>query len=1582
MSHPAYFPLDSDEPRGDAPTASKPPSRVRSTCALREYGAQPLAAMLAHYDVCEQVRSCGGCLLWFVFSLLKCTQEATSSRFRRINKRAQLFLLSSLLLICLPHTMISFIFMYSNSDHIPFWLLILPLILCRKQSAPVLTGCIVVLFAFWHDFGFFDSAMSFLCSAFPSLMYRGTKVRGCNFRRVLRLCSPLQAKLYSSALLAIQFIAILVVLRYSVCQVPQDDTSTLRRNWFRACAGFSIIIACFLFMCCLDAARLGHPFSSSPSAVSSVSAMSVAANIRSFAALSACVTSNEGRLFCSNNEFRNDRDGIISVFDVHGMNDFSGASTQYGFGMQLLASSDENDFGRVESVSVGGTHVCVVASKFFLADRRVLDKVWYWPWFMRDGMMWGFRNYSAVACWGYNDHGQLGTGFATRADDRKYGTLREYNEIPDEVTRLSQFSAVENGLLLPDDKVAHLAAGHCHTCALTLLGSLFCWGCNKFGQVGSPLHCPHKTSCNSPALVSFSHMNVTLPIIIAAAADNTCAIVAPHGKVVCWGRNNRAQLGRSAELPDPFAPVEENSDLAHSEHPWSVDGLPDGAVSLAIGREHACAFFPGGILWCWGSNQWHQMGAAACGVDSTCRRPVAVHLGRSSDLEPQLPISICAGNRITCGLVGSRLHCLGAFANRSLSDFPLILNDYLPRGFQVFENAISVVCSVNDRSPRLGLVRPHPERDELDEYSASVSKYAVKSIGLIEGICVRNTSGHISCVEVQPCSEAGDSCVMNGSFVTAFISQHERVTLEVEVGIYLFVGHTWYFIFYYRYFLLTLLKRLFQTQKDLHHEVSVSANEFFYIELEQIHEFRDCVAQLRSKGFCPDAARQAAAATGGDLQAALAWLLEHPGAPYEDVLHSLGFSVMEKIGQGGFGSVYRCSTELERGRSIAVKVISYEVNSKDAQYAVREGQRLANCHHENIIGMYKVHQPLNFPGICVFEMEFVSGGDLRRILKHRLPHDCVLRFTTQLLNALVYLHESKQLLHGDIKPHNILIKSDLPSIDDATVDYARSVLKLADFGLAKSFAPAASCDSTTRAGAGTEWYMSSEALKGHRRCYADDIWSACLVILEMDTGVPLQQLMLGPGCVNINELLVRVSPELLPVLHSVLSGNGTSRHRSARDLLRHLETCIEAIFEWQEFDGFQYVTVPAAASFVLENAFMAGLSKTNLQLPPPLDLEFDIKAVCDKTDGLGMQTHALSICHPRPIRRILKPHVFLICLDIPIWQQLICGKEWQQCSPQLSAKLEFEHRMSGAVHTAVTTRRLLIQRNTLGSVVIPFLIQREPYCVSLLSPVGAIIHQSVTPGDIDALSARVHESLPEFDITHLEAVVNQTLESKYAGYRQRITMRCNGNPNERFLFHFCPEIVIPKIWQEGEGHDTRLSQWAEVGKGAYFSEHVIYGYAYKFNLWEGGTEPAIGETFRVFVTLVTLGNCKDLHEGCGTCTSPEWEEWKKEFAPMKIDNPTRPPEYVLPSNAGERKHILDLMGVKDKPRYDSVTSTEGDLGTSPASTYMNKAKTHLVRDVMHPRLLQRPREWGRQYVVFDTAASYPLYILTLTKQRQ
>jgi hypothetical protein len=150
-------------------------------------------------------------------------------------------------------------------------------------------------------------------------------------------------------------------------------------------------------------------------------------------------------------------------------------------------------------------------------------------------------------------------------------------------------------------------------------------------------------------------------------------------------------------------------------------------------------------------------------------------------------------------------------------------------------------------------------------------------------------------------------------------------------------------------------------------------------------------------------------------------------------------------------------------------------------------------------------------------------------------------------------------------------------------------------------------------------------------------------------------------------------------------------------------------------------------------------------------------------------------------------------------------------------------------------------------------------------------------------------------------------------------------------------------------------------------------------------EPPIGATMQVFATLVCLGNVADVGAGCETCSSPVWDGWKKEFEYQKsADNrspkPTRPPAMPLPSDAAQRQQLLDLMQVKDAPRYDSVTSTEGDLATHPASTNKTAAGQRMC-DVMHPRLKDRAREWARQYVLFETQNSYPMFIMTLTKTR-
>jgi hypothetical protein len=99
-----------------------------------------------------------------------------------------------------------------------------------------------------------------------------------------------------------------------------------------------------------------------------------------------------------------------------------------------------------------------------------------------------------------------------------------------------------------------------------------------------------------------------------------------------------------------------------------------------------------------------------------------------------------------------------------------------------------------------------------------------------------------------------------------------------------------------------------------------------------------------------------------------------------------------------------------------------------------------------------------------------------------------------------------------------------------------------------------------------------------------------------------------------------------------------------------------------------------------------------------------------------------------------------------------------------------------------------------------------------------------------------------------------------------------------------------------------------------------------------------------------------------------------------MPKPTRPPAVSLSANVAEKQHILDLTQVKDAPLYDSVTSTEGDLGTHPFSTSKDSSGRKIC-DVMHPRLRARAKEWAEQYVLFDPAASYPMFIATLTKTR-
>lgn len=185
-------------------------------------------------------------------------------------------------------------------------------------------------------------------------------------------------------------------------------------------------------------------------------------------------------------------------------------------------------------------------------------------------------NTGTLFCWGDNDSGQLGD-----------------NSTIEGVT-----PAAVNGL--PANLQA-ISAGSGHTCALTSTGDVYCWGDNRAGQLGDG------TTVDRLMPVTVSGLPSGIVAIAAAGDYQTCALTNVGG-VYCWGANGVGELG-------------DGTTAIRRETPVPVNGLSSGVVAIVEGDDHACALMNTGVVKCWGSNQFGQMGD---GSASRVQTPVAV----------------------------------------------------------------------------------------------------------------------------------------------------------------------------------------------------------------------------------------------------------------------------------------------------------------------------------------------------------------------------------------------------------------------------------------------------------------------------------------------------------------------------------------------------------------------------------------------------------------------------------------------------------------------------------------------------------------------------------------------------------------------------------------------------------------------------------------------------------------------------------------------------------------------------------------------------------------------------------------------
>lgn len=196
------------------------------------------------------------------------------------------------------------------------------------------------------------------------------------------------------------------------------------------------------------------------------------------------------------------------------------------------------------------------------------------------------------------------------------------------------------------------------------------------------------------------------------------------------------------------------------------------------------------------------------------------------------------------------------------------------------------------------------------------------------------------------------------------------------------------------------------------------------------------------------------------------------------------YELLEKIGEGGMGIVYKAKCHL-LNRFVAVKILKTELSSDEDFVArfKREGTSAASLSHPNIVNVHDVGTENNINFIV---MEYINGKTLKQLIKKndRLTSQKTLEISLQIAKALQCAHKNN-IIHRDIKPDNIMITKD-------------NLVKVTDFGIAKV------SDSRTMTNSskimGTAHYFSPEQAKGNFVDFRTDIYSLGIVMYEMVTG--------------------------------------------------------------------------------------------------------------------------------------------------------------------------------------------------------------------------------------------------------------------------------------------------------------------------------------------------------------------------------------------------------------------------------------------------------------------------------------------------
>lgn len=259
------------------------------------------------------------------------------------------------------------------------------------------------------------------------------------------------------------------------------------------------------------------------------------------------------------------------------------------------------------------------------------------------------------------------------------------------------------------------------------------------------------------------------------------------------------------------------------------------------------------------------------------------------------------------------------------------------------------------------------------------------------------------------------------------------------------------------------------------------------------------------------------------------------------------YEILEKIGSGGWGDVYRARDE-RLDRDVALKVLSQRALEEDSSRRRfrKEALVLSRLNHPNIATIldFDTQEGLDF-----LVMEYIVGTTLNDLLsKGPLTEKDIVHYSMQIASALEEAHQVG-IVHRDLKPNNVMVTP-------------KGQVKVLDFGLAKLLPlgnhPVTHLTTESNLVVGTFPYMSPEQLRTESLDARSDIYSFGATLYEMSTGqrphtetqpISLADAILHKQPPQPGQIRQDLSPRLQEIIMKCLEKDPENRYQTAKEIL-------------------------------------------------------------------------------------------------------------------------------------------------------------------------------------------------------------------------------------------------------------------------------------------------------------------------------------------------------------------------------------------------------------------------------------------------